>query len=139
VEKDAGNLEFRQTRRDVMNRKAEILVSKGETEEAVKIFRTAYRQYLATPMLQDKAAERDYYEGLMHERIGNVYQRMTETSATRGEKLRAQLQNAIDNYQKALEHWQKPETVAEFFETNKEQMENLRARMEDCKVKLAGS
>lgn len=138
VEKDAENLEFRQTRRDVINRKAEIMASKGETEESVKIFRTAYRQYLATPMLKDKAAERDYYEGLMHKRIGNVYQRATETSGIGKEKLRAQLQNAIDNYQLALEHWQKPETVAEFFETDHEQLENLHAKMEECKERLAG-
>src|SRR5690606_29748560 len=119
VKKDEKNIEFVQSRRDLMLNYAANLQSLGKPSEAVAAFRTALEQYKNSPLLKDKPAEAAYYEGLVSERIGNVYKSQADKDpAVR----RRQLRSAAEAYSAAIAIWEKPHVTEAFFASNREQI-----------------
>src|SRR5690606_3658048 len=78
VDRDPDNIEFVQSRRDMAMNYAANLQNLGRYDEAVAAFRTALDQYKNSPLLKDKQAETAYYEGLINERLGNVYKEQAD-------------------------------------------------------------
>ncbi len=133
VKKDEKNIEFVQSRRDLMLNYAANLQSLGKPSEAVAAFRTALEQYKNSPLLKDKPAEAAYYEGLVSERIGNVYKSEADKDpAVR----RTQLRSAAEAYSAAIAIWEKPHVTEAFFASNREQIDVVRKKLDECRAAL---
>lgn len=130
VERDPDNLEYVQSRRDMMMNYAANLQNLRRFDESVASFRKAIDLYNNSPLVKDKQAEVAYYEGLLHERLGNVFKdEADKNAAVRPAKLRS----AADAFRKAIAIWERPLVTEAFFSTNTEQIDAAKKKLSECK------
>jgi len=129
VERDPDNIEFVQSRRDMAMNYAANLQNLERYDEAVAAFRNSLDQYKNSPLLKDKTAETAYYEGLVNERLGNVYKEQADRKiGNTSAKLRA----AADAFRKAIAIWERPAVTEAFFSTNTEQIDAAKKKLAEC-------
>lgn len=129
VKRDPANIEFVQSRRDMMMNYAANLQNLGQYDAAIAAFRQAHDQYKNSPLLKDKIAEILYYEGLVNQRLGNVYKEQADRNiGSRSAKLRS----AADAFRKAIAIWEKPMVAEAFFATNREQIDAAKKELAEC-------
>src|SRR5690606_8121443 len=117
VAKDRENLEFLQTHRDIGMNAAATLGHLGRHGESIAKYHSVFTEYKNSPLMGDKIEEVAYYEGLVHERIGNNY------------KSRKDLKAAAAEFRKTIELWQKPEVAKAFFAKNTEQFDAVNKKL----------
>ncbi len=129
VKRDAENIEFVQSRRDIMMNYAANLQNLDRYDEAISTFRLAIDQYKNSPLLEEKHAETAYYEGLVNERLGNVYKQQADRHiGNRSTKLRS----AADAFRKAIAIWERPIVTEAFFSSNTEQIDAAKKKLAEC-------
>ncbi len=134
LEQDANNLEYWQARRDVVYDAGAIWNMRGDTEEAVKIFRSGFEQYKKAPMLKDDETALLFDEGLMLEKIGDAYK---EAAGKNAGNRQTRLESARAAYRKSLELWQNPDVMAENFSDGSDQLDTLRKKLAECEQPAA--
>jgi non-specific serine/threonine protein kinase/serine/threonine-protein kinase len=133
VHRDPNNIEFIQSRRDLMMNHAANLQNLGRYDDAIAAFRRSLELYKNSPLLKDKPAETAYYEGLVNERLGNVYKEQADRNAAgRTAKILA----AADAFRKAIAIWEKPLVTEAFFASNREQIDAVRKKLSECQAAL---
>lgn len=120
--KDPQNLEFLQTNRDIGLNLAATLGNLGRTEESVAKFRSVIAEFKRSALMAGKDAEVAYYEGLVHERIGNEFKRSKR------------LAMAAAEYRKAIELWRSPKVTEAFFSKNSDQINAVERKLAECEA-----
>lgn len=120
VAKDRDNLEFLQTHRDIGMNAAATLGHLGRHADSIEKYHSVFSQYKNSPPMAEKIEEVAYYEGLVHEHIGNNY------------KSRKDLKAAAAEFRKTIALWKKPEVVKAFFAKNTEQLDAVNKKLKEC-------
>ncbi len=123
------------SRYDSIIRFGDTLAAKGDYEEAIKTFRSAFEKIKNAPMLQD-AASQAFYEGGMQEKIGDSYAAIAANKHISAAERQRQLQLAHSAYQKAVELWRQPECWKTNFAVNAGKFEAVSKKLSDCEEKI---